>query len=257
MSSQKQRHDNNASVRKKVIESSSSADDDSGSECSNTNDQSKKSNGRDSNGRDSIKRHSYPEQKEKSHNKTKKKQRLENSVVDSNSFRRSSSIDDNEVDTGGSCTKSREVIEIERNRSRKSGSSSITSVAGRSLSISDDNDFESRIINLEKEVSSLKQQLQRNSIANSGPTIVLKEWQKANIGIFVRDEMFKAIKFIDEKVQTEEGQKIISRALATINMTDYLDHQQLCSTVMSRIKSYMNVHKGHTVHNIRQAALSK
>lgn len=126
-------------------------------------------------------------------------------------------------------------------------------------------DINTRLLTLENKVNSYEARLKRLEEADSQKvghhhqekSIELLTWQNSTIGTFVRDEMFKAIKFLDAKVLRSQGQRIFDRALKAISMTDHSGHKQLYTLVIKKCKHYLNNHKCHIISNIRDQAKGK
>jgi hypothetical protein len=109
--------------------------------------------------------------------------------------------------------------------------------------------YEDRFNKLE-EAFARKNQFDHNEETN----IELQTWQISTIGTFVRDEMFKAIKFLDLKILRSQGQKIFDRALKAMNLGEQSGNKLLYSIVIKKCKHYLNNHKCHVISNIREQA---
>jgi membrane-associated HD superfamily phosphohydrolase len=122
-------------------------------------------------------------------------------------------------------------------------------------------DLETRVNILEKELEILKKQVAAMSISKlkqfKGPAFRLEPHQASNIGNFVRTEMFRAIKFLDASTMRSQGDMIFQRALKAAKIEDQGNNQEARNIVISKVKHYLNVRKGHVIRDFRCAALGK
>jgi hypothetical protein len=121
-------------------------------------------------------------------------------------------------------------------------------------------DIESRVATLEKEIAIIKNQLARITPKGKqfkGAVFQLERYQVANIGNFVRSEMFKAIKFVDATTLRSQGNIIFQRALKAAKVDGQEDNQEVFNIIISKVKHYLNIRKGHVIHDFRAAALGE
>jgi hypothetical protein len=146
-------------------------------------------------------------------------------------------------------------------------SQSTSSNRSSALGISDDSTvanehLNKRIEDLESDVVMLKAQIRK--LITQGPPAAAKSapyelttFQASVIGRTVREDMFKAIKFIDQKTIQVQGQKLFLKCLEAGKIEDQSDNKHLFDTIMKRARKSLNVFKSHVKSDIRKAARCK
>jgi ribosomal protein L21E len=145
--------------------------------------------------------------------------------------------------------------------SNRSLSNSDTSPLCDSVSIANSDVLLDRVNQLESDVALLKTQVRR--LLSQGPppatsvAIELSPFQVSVIGRIVRDEMFKAIKFMDATAIQVQGQKLFLRCLQAGKLEDQRDNKYLFDVVIKRARKSLNIFKSHVKSDIRKAARCK
>jgi hypothetical protein len=181
----------------------------------------------------------------------------ENSKRDSNSFH-------NENDPGKRARKNNFMVPVETlhdatNRIVQTDSYETSGVSGSST-VSSDAEVYHRMRALEMKISLLESKLQRNLVpidSSIQNRIILDKNSNGVIGGIVRDQMFKAIKFLDSPTETAQGSKIFRKCLQHLSINGQEDNQQLYIDIVKRARFFLNRYKCHVKREIRKTAYSK
>jgi hypothetical protein len=155
------------------------------------------------------------------------------------------------------------AVTIRGSASSQSTSSNRSSVLGISDGSTVANEYlNKRVEDLESDVLMLKAQIRK--LITQGPPAAAKSaayeltpFQASVIGRIVREDMFKAIKFIDQKTIQVQGQKLFVKCLEAGKIEDQSDNKYLFDTIMKRARKSLNVFKSHVKSDIRKAARCK
>jgi hypothetical protein len=154
---------------------------------------------------------------------------------------------------------------LDRNDYPANASINTTSPTIESVLNPDEIDFEamlSRIARLEIDMEFVKKELAKSTSDGKklwkASVFVLNKTQSSHIGTFVRNQMFKAIKFLDDVTMRAQGQEIYKRALnAAGGLEGKENDQEVYNSMISKLKHYLNVRKGHVIHDFCHAALGE
>lgn len=149
-------------------------------------------------------------------------------------------------------------------------SQSVSSNKSSVLGISDDSStlvtehLQKRIEDLENDVVMLKVQMRKlitqgSALAGGKNTSFdLSPFQASVIGRIVREDMFKAVKFLDQKTIQVQGQKLFLKCLQAGKFDEeQSDNKCLFDTIMKRARKSLNIFKSHVKSDIRKAARCK
>jgi hypothetical protein len=151
--------------------------------------------------------------------------------------------------------KKKDYVTHPNNRSSLSVSGSQQQEGLNALTLTD------RVSKLELELVALKSQLEKS---NENRTITIENipslgaFAISSIGKLVRDEMFRAIKFLDALTLKKEGALLFSKCCEVAMLTKgFENNPHAYEVVIKHARRALNIHKCHVKHKIRQAALGK
>jgi hypothetical protein len=118
-----------------------------------------------------------------------------------------------------------------------------------------------RVKKLESELSILKGQFDKTNKEKKIPTHEdypeFGAFEISSIGKLVREDMFKAIKFLDVLTIKKEGANIFRKCSDVARLSGMEDNVHCFDAVIRNARKALNIHKCHVKQKIRNASLSK
>lgn len=121
-------------------------------------------------------------------------------------------------------------------------------------------DVNIRVTKIEETLKGMQEQFQRftSSVGGKGcakTDIEFTSAQIAQIGIAVREEMFRSIKILDKNTMKVQGDKIFARCALKAGIE--LDGAPVFNSVIRLVRQFLNRHKAHCRTTLRQTAACK
>jgi hypothetical protein len=117
-----------------------------------------------------------------------------------------------------------------------------------------------RVKRLELELTILKSQFNRAHMSRIETIEALPEFgpfEITCIGKLVRDDMFKAVKFLDAVTVKNQGPTIFQRFCEVAHKPDLENKTHVYDAVIRHAKKALNIHKCHVKQKVRKASLGK